>query len=252
MVTLLTVTGHMQGTPISTPASKSDGTPMGTPISTLNSKSKCTPTITANSKSECTLKGTPDPDTRLTENDEHAIQSEWHTKMRLAHQDNSVSHSICRMAKFVEVYPEKSVTLRNLNDVGQPNQEEYDGKSKPSQGYEPNRDVTKFSMLDELQENVDDHEYNEVEIAMMNDDVYKPSVGNKDDVKNREEVRDEIFEDVCDVCDFIAEDDVSSYNSPVVKMQDKVKTSLEGEVDEEPGGNVTTRSRSLRFRQSIA
>ena len=38
------------------------------------------------------------------------------------------------------------------------------------------------------------------------------------------------------VCDYIAEGVVSSFNSPDVRIQDKVKASSEGEVEEEPGG----------------
>ena len=53
-----------------------------------------------------------------------------------------------------------------------------------------------------------------------------------------------------DVCDFEANDVGSSYNHPDANKPDEVKTSLDGRVDEEPGGNVSARSRSLRFRQS--
>ena len=48
------------------------------------------------------------------------------------------------------------------------------------------------------------------------------------------------------------EDVGSSSNSPDVNKDDKIKTLVEGEVDEEPGGNVSTRSRSPRFRHSRA
>ena len=84
----------------------------------------------------------------------------------------------------------------------------------------------------------------------MNDDVQTENY--EDDVKNREEMREEICEVVYDVCDYIAEGVVSSYNSPDVKVHEQVKASSEGEVDEEPGGNVSARSRSKRFRRSSA
>ena len=45
---------------------------------------------------------------------------------------------------------------------------------------------------------------------------------------------------------------MSTSNSPHVNKHDKVKTSVEGEVDEEPGRNVTAISRSPGFRQSKA
>ena len=41
----------------------------------------------------------------------------------------------------------------------------------------------------------------------------------------------------------------SSYNSSDVNEHDKVKTSIEGEVDKEPGGNVYARTQSPRFMQ---
>ena len=161
----------------------------------------------------------------------HLLFQKWNTKIRVAHQD--------KMVEFVEVNPEKSATVRNLCDRVKLTQDDY-SKNKPSQGFEPKRDVSKLLMLDELQEN-------EVE---MNDDVQTENY--EDDVKNRGEIREEIFEVFYDVCDYIAEGVVSSYNSPGVKMHGQAKASLEGEIDEEPGGNVSARSRSIRFRSSSA
>ena len=54
-----------------------------------------------------------------------------------------------------------------------------------------------------------------------------------------------------DVCDAMAPSVSSSYNSPDVKKQDEV-AKQDGEVDEEPGGNVTARRRSPRFGHTNA
>ena len=67
-------------------------------------------------------------------------------------------------------------------------------------------------------------------------------------VENYEEVKN-VYDDG-DVCDFKTNNVGSSYNPPDVNKPDRVKTSLDRGVDEEPGGNVSARSRSLRFRQS--
>ena len=71
---------------------------------------------------------------------------------------------------------------------------------------------------------------------------------NEEDVKNDEEVK----EDDDDVCDSMTRDVGSSYKFSEVNMQNFVKTSIEGEFDDEPWGNVSERSRSLRFRHSKA
>ena len=65
-------------------------------------------------------------------------------------------------------------------------------------------------------------------------------------MKNDEEVEDDDDE----ICDSMTKEVGSSHNSPNVNIKDKVKTSIEGEVDDEPGGNISTRSRRLRFGQS--
>ena len=44
----------------------------------------------------------------------------------------------------------------------------------------------------------------------------------------------------------------SSYNSPDAKKQDEVASLQEGEVDKEPGGNVSASRRSPRFGHTIA
>ena len=68
----------------------------------------------------------------------------------------------------------------------------------------------------------------------------------EEDVKNKEEVKDDTIDD--DVCDFKAKDVGSSYNPHDVNKPDRIKTFWDGGVDEEPGGNVSARSRILRFR----
>ena len=70
---------------------------------------------------------------------------------------------------------------------------------------------------------------------------------NEEVVKNDEEVEDDD-----DVCNFKAKDVGSSCNPADVNNRERVKTSVDGGVDEEPGGNVSARSRSLGFRQSRA
>ena len=73
--------------------------------------------------------------------------------------------------------------------------------------------------------------------------------GNEENVRNDDEVKDDVYDDD-HVRDSMAKDVGSFYNSPDVNKHDRVKTSveLEGEVDKEPGGNVSARSCSIRFR----
>ena len=73
----------------------------------------------------------------------------------------------------------------------------------------------------------------------------------EENVKNSEEVEDDVFDDD-DVYDPMTEGVGSSYNFPDVNKHYSLKTSVEGEVDEEPGGNVSARSRSSEFRQTQA
>ena len=65
-------------------------------------------------------------------------------------------------------------------------------------------------------------------------------------VYNDEDVIDVYNDD--DVCNFMMEYVGSSSNSPDANKHDKIKISVEREVYEEPGGNVSMRSCSLRFR----
>ena len=55
-----------------------------------------------------------------------------------------------------------------------------------------------------------------------------------------------------DDCDSMAQNVGSSFNSPKLEKQDEVQAGPEGEVDEEPGGSVSARSRSPGFRQANA
>ena len=141
---------------------------------------------------------------RVAHTDESAIHCDWHTKTEMVHQDE------LKMIKYQvsseDVYPDKCGSMENVQ-----------GQVKK------NRDVSKFPM------------------SLTND------VKNEEDVKNDEEVK----EDDDDVCDSMTKEVGSSYNSPDVKKQDE-DAKQDGEVDEEPGGNVSARSRSLRFRQSKA
>ena len=76
--------------------------------------------------------------------------------------------------------------------------------------------------------------------------IKKSEEDDEEYVENAEEVKDN--DD--NFCDYMTKEVGSSYNSPDVNKPDRVKTSLDGGVDEEPGGNVSARSRSLRFRPS--
>ena len=191
-----------------------------------------------------TLKGTPDSmmrvanqdqssiyselhtKLRVAHKDESAIHSEWHTEMRLAHQYESAFCSQFKMTRIEEVYPYKIGTMKNVQVLGKSNQ---DVSSK-------SRLPMSVALQEYVQEDSDDE----------NDEVE-----DEENVKNDEEVKDDVYDDD-DVCDSMVKDVSSSYNSPDVNNHDRFKTSVEGEVEEEPGGNVSARSRSPRFRQSKA
>ena len=72
----------------------------------------------------------------------------------------------------------------------------------------------------------------------MEDDAEEEKVSLEDDVTMLDED---------DVCDAMTSGVSSSYNSPDAKKQDEAAALQEREVDEEPGGNVSTRRRSPRF-----
>jgi hypothetical protein len=94
----------------------------------------------------------------------------------------------------------------------------------------------------EASEEVDDNEV-EKEVLVEDNDVEKEIF--EDDV----EVKNDVLDD--DVCDSMPQAVSSSYNSPDDQQQDEV-AALEGEVDEEPGGNVSASRRSPRFRHTNA
>ena len=70
----------------------------------------------------------------------------------------------------------------------------------------------------------------------------------EEDVKTKEEVKDNAIYGDDDVCDFEANYVCTSDNPPDVPMPDRVKTSLDGGVDKKLEGNVSSRSRNLRIR----
>ena len=157
------------------------------------------------------------------------------------------------MAKVMEVYPDKTGTVRNVLVQVKPNQD-GSSKYKPSQGYQLKRHVSKLLILVPAEDDAEEEKVNEkeddvkvenfieedddveVEKAIMEDDVYVMNTVVKDD----------------DVCDAMAPSVSSSYNSPDVKKQDEAATLQEGEVDEEPGGNVIASRCSLRFGHTNA
>ena len=69
--------------------------------------------------------------------------------------------------------------------------------------------------------------------------------------ENYVDVKSAILEEE-DVCDAMAPGVSSSYNSPDVRKQDEVAALQDGEIDEEPGGNVAASRRSPRFGHTNA
>ena len=192
------------------------------------------------------------------------IRHKWHTSRRNVRvddlcllQEDGAFRSEWKMAKVVEVYPDKVGTVRNVQVLVKPNQD-GSSKYKPLKGYEIKRHVSKLLVLvpAEEQDIVDNDD--EVKDAIVdNDDEVKDAIfDNDDEVKvaifdNDDEVKNAIFDTINDdVCDSVTPDRSSSYNSP--KKQEEVHATLEEEVDEEPGGNVAASRRSPRFRQSKA
>ena len=70
------VNSKSEGPPMSTPTSKSDGTPINTP----------------RSKSDCTLMGTHDSKMRVAHQEQSTTNSELHTKMSVARQNEGAIH----------------------------------------------------------------------------------------------------------------------------------------------------------------
>ena len=136
----------------------------------------------------------------------------------------------------MEVYPDKTGALRNVEVRVKPNQ---DGsmRYKPSLGYQVKRHVSKLLLLVPAEEQ---------EISGKDDDVEVEKEFFYDDNTEEEKV---IWDD--DVCDSIPHSVSSSYNSPDAQKQDEVAALQEGEVDK-GRGNVSTRRRSPRFRHTNA
>ena len=177
------------------------------------------------------------------------LRHKWHTSRRNLKvddicllQEESAFRSEWRMAKVVEVYPDKSGTVRNVQVLVKPRQDGT-SKYKPSQGYELKRHVSKLLLLvpAEDQGNDEQDKVDEVE------DVKVKKVILEDDVEVKSAILDED-----DVCDALAPSVSSSFNSPNDQKQDEDAAEHEEEVDEEPGGNVIARRRSPRFGHTNA
>ena len=151
------------------------------------------------------------------------------------------------MAKVMEVYPDKTGTVRNVLVQVKPIQD-GSSKYKSSQGYQVKRHVSKLLLLVPAEDQENNEKENDVEVerVILEDDVEVKKVMLEDDVEMERVILDED-----DVCDAMAPSVSSSYNSPDVKKQDEV-AKQDGEVDKEPGGNVAARRRSPRFGHTIA
>ena len=177
------------------------------------------------------------------------LRHKWHTSRRNLKvddicllQEENAFRSEWRMAKVVEVYPDKSGTVRNVQVLVKPSQDGT-SKYKPSQGYELKRHVSKLLLLvpAEDQGNDEQDKVDEVE------DVKVKKVILEDDVEVKSAILDEE-----DVCDALAPSVSSSFNSPDDQKQDEDAAEHEEEVDEEPGGNVLASRRSPRFGHTNA
>ena len=169
------------------------------------------------------------------------LRHKWHTSRRNLQvddlcllQDESAFRSEWKMARVVEVYPDKKGTVRNVLVQVKPNQDGT-SKYKPSKGYELKRHVSKLLLLVP----VEDQGHAE------QDDEEDDSKGVKVYEGNDVEVASTRVDD--EVCDTIAPSVSSSYNSPDVRQQDEVAALQDGKVDKEPGGNVSASRRSPRF-----
>ena len=142
------------------------------------------------------------------------------------------------MAKVLEVYPDKTGTVRNVLVQVKPNQD-GSNKYKPSQGYQLKRHVSKLLLLVPAEDKEVSEEDDDIEVEKVSEE--------DDDIEVEKEVNEED-----DDCNAMAQSVSSSYNSPDVKKQDEVAAWQEGEVDEELGGNVAASRRSPRFGHTKA
>ena len=163
-------------------------------------------------------------------------------------QDESAFRSEWRMAKVMEVYPDRTGAVRNVQVLVKPTQ---DGsiKYKSSQGNEMKRHVSKLLLLvpAEEQEQVVQDDDDKVEKVVRDDDVEVKRVFQDDDIEEENAI---VVEE--DVCDAMAPSVSSSYNSPDVQKQVEDAAEHEEEVDKEPGGNVRASRRSPRFGHTNA
>ena len=157
------------------------------------------------------------------------------------------------MAKVVEVYPDKTGTVRNVQVLVKPNQDGT-SKYKPSQGYEVKRHVSKLLLLVPAEdqgscgkEEVEDVEVEKVILKDEVEDVEVKEVILEDEV----EVKSTTLEED-DVCDAMAPSVSSSYTSPDAQKQDEDAAEHQEEDDKEPGGNVIASRRSPRFGHTNA
>ena len=160
----------------------------------------------------------------LAQQGEVHLYSDLQTKKRLGHQDESSFHAVWKMIKFEEVLLKEFGIVMSMQDL-----------LKPVDVYIKSKLPMCLALDDDLEDSGN---------ANYED-------GNVNDMKNDEEVN-YVYDDDEDVCDSMMEDVGSSINSPEVNKHVKVKTLVEEEVDKEPGGNVSIRSRSPRFRHSKA
>ena len=202
--------------------SKCNGTPMCKPMTSTSSKTKGTPLDTPMG----TQVGTPNIKSRGTPSSTHKKQ-DWlcngdprKVKLQLSTILLYKWHTKTELKRIEieDVHPNNIGSLENVQVQVKPN-EEVSSKSK-------------FPM------SLTFHERDE------EDDT--------EDVMNDEEENDAIYDDNDDVCDSMTKDVGSSYNSPDVNKHDRVKTSDEGEVDKEPGGNVSASRCSPRFGHTNA
>jgi hypothetical protein len=218
---------------MTTPTYQSGCTPMGTLRGTPDSKMRDAHQDQSNFDSELHTK------IRVVHKYESAIHSDWPKKTVIAHQEGSVVRSELRMTKFSFMIG----TVWRMQDL-----------------VKPNEDVSiesKLPICVALQEDVQE-----------DSDKERGGDDNEENVKNEKEENDifvfcnykllmlvkpeEVEEDSDDACDYFAQCVVSSYNFPDEEKQDKFPASEQGEVDEEPGGNVSASCRSQRFRLATA
>ena len=182
------------------------------------------------------------------------LRHKWHTNRRnLKVDDVCLLQDEWKMAKVVEIYPDRNGTVRNIQVLIKPNQDET-SKYKSSQGYEVKRQVSKLLLLvpAEDQENCGKEEVEDVEVdKVISEDEVKDAEVEKVILEDDVEVKSTVLEED-DVCDAMAPSVSSSYNSPDAQKQDEDAAEHQEEDDKEPGGNVIASRRSPRFGHTNA